>query len=125
LDNRGDIVVNILLLTVFVMKRNDMRCQRVKSIKDIGLRAAGDAETKTSKIKLDKVLDEVEDTFAWRHYSGGIGTLVESIYDEINHRLFWELQHILQALDKRFVIRQPRSIIVCGIKARNDFVARI
>ena len=94
--------VNVLPLVVFIMKRNSMRCQREKSINNIGLRVAGDADTKIFEMELNKVLNEVEDLLVWREYARDIGTLVQGIYDQINHQLPWEFQHISQAFDKCF-----------------------
>jgi len=68
-------------LTVFVVKRDSMRCQRSKGIEDVSLRT----DPKIGQIETDKVLDEVEDPIAWRH---SIRALVKSIHDEINRRLF-------------------------------------
>jgi hypothetical protein len=112
-------------LAFFVMKRNSVRCQREKSVQDIGLRAASDADAKIFDLKLDQVLDEVEDPLAWWHYAGGIRTLVQSIYDKINSWLLWEWQHVLQAIEKYSAIRQARSIIVGRVEVGKDIVARV
>jgi len=91
-------------MAIFLVKRNRMRCQGVKSVLDIGLGATRHTNTKIREMRLDKVLDKLKDPIAWRYYPRGTGTLVESVYDEINHRLLSELEYVPQAFDERFVI---------------------
>ena len=54
-------------------------------------------------VRLDEVLDEVEDLLAgrWRPYV--IWTFVQSIDNNIGRGLSWEIEHVLQTLCKRSV----------------------
>ena len=90
MDNKRDIVNDILPLAVLVMKRHSMRCQRLESLFDIGLGTASYADAKIRMTRLDKVLYKVKDAIAWRYYSRGTGTLIEGIYDEIYRGLIGE-----------------------------------
>jgi hypothetical protein len=117
MDDRTDVVLNILFLSALFVKRNrdGVRCQRIEGSTDIRLGTTGQANTKIWEAQSDQLLYKLEDSFTGRHYSDGVGTFVQGINDEINSGLLWELEYVLQALYKCIIIRLLAASIILRI----------
>jgi hypothetical protein len=97
-DDRSDIVGNILLLPELSLKGNSLRCEWLKCFADVELWATCNTDTKIRKSKTDEVLYEIKDPFASGWDIGSVGTLIKGIDDKINWTLVRKGEHILEAL---------------------------
>jgi hypothetical protein len=94
-DKSADIALNIIPLTGFLVKGYAARCrsQGVQNCPYILLGPTSDTDEQVWIAGPDKILHKVQDLVASGWGSSGIRTLIQSVHDDENWRLFWEFDH--------------------------------
>jgi hypothetical protein len=87
MNNRTDIIHDILLLSSLVMKRHAKRCQRLENSLYVDLGSTCDTYVQFWKAQADEIVDKIEYLFSCGWKAGIVRTLVESIQNEINGAL--------------------------------------
>jgi hypothetical protein len=120
IDDRSDVVGNIILLPTFVLKGNCLRRERLKRFADVDLWATCNTDTKA---RTDKVLYEIKDLFSRGWDIGRVGTLIKGIQDNINWALVWKGEHLLETLHQSFIARLMCAVVV-GRVEMGEYVAK-
>ena len=112
-DNRPDIIRNILFLSSLVMKGYPERGKWIKDVSYVDLWPACYTDMKIRKVKLDKLPDELKDTFAGR-WHGAVRTLVDSVHDEVDwtFKLIRECDHSFQTFHQNSFTRLSLASVV-------------
>jgi len=116
-DHRSDIIRNVLLLSSLVMKGYSERGKWIKDVSYVDLWPACDANMKIWKVKLDKLLDELKDTFTGR-WHGAVGTLINGVHDKVDWVLIGDCEHLFETFCQNGDTRLFLASVVIGMKTR-------
>jgi hypothetical protein len=86
-NNGGDIVDDILLLSGFIVKRNGVRSQVLKDCLDIDLWATCNAYVQIWKAEINQLIDKLKDFFPGRWNARIVRALVKCVQDNISRTL--------------------------------------
>src|ERR1700744_1685359 len=89
-DNRSNVVTNILLLPKFVLKGDCLRSEWLECVADVDLWTTCNTDTKVRKSKADEVRYKIKDLFTGRGDIRRIGTFIKGVHDKINSSLIWK-----------------------------------
>src|SRR6266850_3048914 len=98
MNNRLDVADDVILLSFLVMKRNLERCQMLEHTSYVDLGTASYTPMHIRKFQINESFQQLKDLFARGRCPRDIGTLIESIDNDINLALFWQAQHVLHTL---------------------------
>ena len=87
MHNRADIIQDIFLLANLVMEGHAKRCQRLESSLYVDLGSTRDTDMQVGDAQANKVLEKFKDLFSCGWHAKTVGTLVESINDEVKGAL--------------------------------------
>ena len=111
-DNRSDVVCNVLLLPAFVLKGDCVRREWLECISDVDLRSTCDTDTKIRKSKADQVFYKIKNLVTCGWGIRCIRTFVKGIHDEVNLALMLEGEHLLEASGQSTVIGLTPAVVV-------------
>jgi hypothetical protein len=109
-DDRGDILDNVLLLSSFIMKGHLKRRRGLQSSSDVDFGSTCDTYMKIWEGKFDELLHETEDQVPRRWQSKSVGTLVERVHNNVDRAVIGKRECVLQALYQHVI-----SGLVCAI----------
>ena len=117
-DDRLDIVHDVLLLPTLVVKGHPTRGQRFEDISYVNFWATRDTYTKIWKTKLDEFLHELKHAFARRLNPGGVWRLIECVNNQVGRRLLRKCEHFFQAFGQNGITRLVLALVMSRIKTR-------
>src|ERR1700733_13363488 len=97
MDDRTDIVHNVLGLSTLVVEGDTEGCQGLERSLYIGFRATRNTYMYVARLEASEVLNKTKDLFSWSWHARIVWTLVESINNNVDRALSWEQKHLLQA----------------------------
>ena len=118
-DDRGNILDDVLFLPSFVMNGHSKRRQRLESVSDIDFRATCNTYVKSREGKSDKPFHEAQDQVPRRWHPKSIGTLVDRVHNNVDWPLIGGRERLLQVLYQDVISRLVCAVVmslVCAVE---------
>ena len=103
-DDRRNILDDVLLLPSFIVKGHLKRRQGLESSSDINFWSTCETYMNIWEGKFDKLLHEIQDQFPWGWQPKGVGTLVERIHNNVDWAVILKCECFLQVSYQHVII---------------------
>src|SRR6266404_2449725 len=121
----SDVTGNVNFLSLFFVKRNRMKGQRLQLGLNVDFWPASNTYVQTRKALFNEVLEKIKDGLSWGRHPSVVGTLIECIHD--NEDWVWsdDREHLLEAVNQNAIAGLIHSLPVFRIKMVDDVVTRL
>jgi hypothetical protein len=122
---RPNIVRDILLLSIFIVKGDCIYGYWFEESPNAELRATGNAYVKIWKVKTNKFINEFKDLFLWRWDTRRNRTFIDGVHNDVSRALRFEGEHFFETIYHSTIIRLPNSTIISRVELGQDVTTRI